>query len=118
MSTKTMRYAVVLHSGCGYKGDMQFAGGLESTGLSTKAQDDRVLKLGGVTFDGYSECEDFCDWAMYTASDAQGLYPQCRKVGRFSHKLVDGLQIFMPRQGVVEAFLAHPHDKLPTAMLS
>ena len=111
-------YAIVQHSGFGYGGDRQFYGGLETRPLTTKAQYDRAERAGGVVFDNYCIAEDFCEWAQYTASKVAGLIPLADRVGKFSLLTIDSLQIFMPRQGVVEAFNADPKLALPEGLLT
>lgn len=110
--SKQIRYAIVEHSGFGYKGDVQFSGGLETRSVSTKAEIVKVDDAGGVIFNDYCTAEDFCDWAMYTASNRTGLIPDARKVGRFARSSIDQLHIFLPLAGVVDAFEADPKAPL------
>lgn len=108
----TLHHVAVRHSAFGYKGDLDFSGGLESRSLTTKAQVRRVLRIGGHVFNGYRQCEDFCDWAMYTATNVEGLIPKARAVGSFSPLTVDGLAIFLPNSGMVAAFEGAPHEPI------
>ena len=105
MSDRKEGRTVVQHSGYGYAGDLQFSGGLESRSLYTKAQVDRVERIGGVVFDDYLTAERFCEYAMYEASGATGLIPKARAVGEFDKLEVDELKIFKPNAHVVQNFL-------------
>lgn len=101
-------YTVVQHSGYGYAGDVQFIGGLESSPIYTRRELQKVEKAGGLLLDNYCVAEDFCDWAMYTASDVIGLIPQARRVGHFSHIEVDKLRVFVPLPGIFESYKNDP----------
>ncbi len=94
------KWTVVRHSGFGYGNNPQFIGGLESHDVNTKAAIKKVEAAGGLIFDGYSEAEDFAEFAMYYKS--KGLIPTADLYGGFSKKAIDGLQIFIPTTGITE----------------
>lgn len=108
MKNQETKYVAVRHSGFGYKGDLQFSYGLEPRPLHTKAEVQRAIRIGCFIFDDYNDCEEFVDYAMYTASGETGLIPQACKVGKYSGLHIDGLAAFIPNPGVIEAFMADP----------
>jgi hypothetical protein len=87
------KWTVVQHSGFGYAEDPTFEHGLEERQVSTRREQDRVERAGGVLFDGYCEAEDFAMSAMYPGEGA-GLMP--RAAGTFSENKVDGLRVYVP----------------------
>lgn len=101
---KPLEYAIVQHSAMGYKGDVQFNGGLETRMITNKAPARKVTKAMGLLFENYSEAEDYCDWAMYEWPCVVGLIPRADKVGSFSTKQIDGLRIYLPYISTVVAW--------------
>lgn len=90
--SKTMLWAVVQHSGFGYKNDPGFKKGLELRNVTAKDAE-RIKAAGGVVFDTYTEADEYAFVEMYPEG-ASGLYPQAR--GAFSKRVVDGLRIYLP----------------------
>lgn len=90
----TFKYTVVQHSGYGYAGNPLFQKGLESRGLEKSAWVNLVEKEGGLLFDTYADCEEYCIKEMYPQPDEQGLVPEAP--GTFSDRLIDGLRIYLP----------------------
>ncbi|GAC1527423.1 MAG: hypothetical protein NVS3B1_17710 [Marmoricola sp.] len=92
-----MQYAIVQHSGYGYKGNRQFIGGLESRSVSA-VEARRVEKAGGLVFESYGAAEDFAEQAMYPEGYG-GLIPNAK--GSFSRVAIDGLAVYIPVREVV-----------------
>lgn len=97
----TGKYTVVQHSAYGYAGNPQFKYALEERSIDKKGEK-RVVDAGGVVCKGYMEASNLCEKWMYPP-EVLGIVPDCRSVGTFSKKKVDGLAIFIPtdeaRQG-------------------
>ena len=103
-----LKWAIVQHSGYGYKGDPTFEQGLETRQVSTRAEMKKVEKAGGLLFDDYGEAEDFCD----EACEGPGIVPVA--AGTFSEKTIDGLRIYIPVRTVTAAGQqAHPSPEDP-----
>jgi len=85
-------YTVVQHSAMGYKGDTQFARGVESQSV-TEREAVRVREAGGVVFPTYSAAEDFAESEMYPPG-YMGLIPMAS--GAFARLKVDGLRVYVP----------------------
>lgn len=91
-------YTLVQHSGYGYGGHPQFQRGLESRRLHSKAQRDKVVKVGGVAYPGYMEAEDAAERFMFPEG-YDGIVPLAG--GRFSAARIDRLRIYVPAHEAV-----------------
>lgn len=89
------KYTVVQHSGFGYGNKPEFAKGLEVRTVATKAEQDIVVRAGGVLFDTYGQADEFCDRAMYPG-EREGLDLVPRARGTFSETKVDSLRVYLP----------------------
>ena len=95
MSKTFENFTAVQHSGFGYGGKREFERGLEVRTVGTQAEQDKVVKAGGVLFDTRAAANEFCDRAMWPGSQpGLDLVPRAR--GRFSDTQVDGLRIYIP----------------------
>jgi hypothetical protein len=91
------KWTIVQHSGYGYNLDPVFARAVETRSVSTKAEENRVLKVGGILFDSYTEASDFED----DVNGVSGDRPFLKVEGTFSDKDIDGLKIYIPKREVV-----------------
>lgn len=87
------KWTPVQHSGYGYAGKPGFKQGLEPRQVTTKKEQELVLKSGGILFDNYAKCSDFCDDAMFPDEEG-GMYPRAK--GTFSSNEIDELAIYIP----------------------
>lgn len=87
------KWAVVQHSGYGYKGNPQFKAAVETRKLQTVGEVRLVERCGGAVFDSYLEAEEFAEKANYPA-DVKGIVPHAK--GTFSKLCIDGLRIYIP----------------------
>lgn len=97
MPEKKTKYAIVQHSGWGYKKDPQFIRGLEVRAVSGK-EIHAVEKAGGLLFDSYMAAQDFEDTAPYPPGYTK-LIPNAQ--GTFSNLTIDGLAVYIPVRKVV-----------------
>ena len=91
MSTTGYGYAVVQHSGYGYRGHPEWQRGLETRRVPSRAVADKVTGLGGV-IKPYTEAEDWAQAEMYPPHT--GMIPAAP--GSFSDYQVDGLALYLP----------------------
>jgi len=101
---KDFGWTLVQHSGYGYAGKPGFMQALEVRSLSSRAERNRVERVGGVVFEDYGEARDAEETLNYphpfkTPAD---IYPRFQ--GTFSEKMVDGLRIAIPAH-------LHEHDQ-------
>lgn len=87
------KWAVVQHSGYGYKGNPQFKKAVETRKLQTVGELRLVERCGGAVFDSYLDAEHFAEKANYP-DDYKGIVPDAR--GTFSKLAIDGLRIYIP----------------------
>tara|TARA_R100001530_G_scaffold9271_2_gene9385 strand:+ start:1982 stop:2413 length:432 start_codon:yes stop_codon:yes gene_type:complete len=93
---EAMLHTVVQHSAYGYgPSDPQFAQGLESRHLETKAQRAAVEKAGGILFDSYLAAEEFADAEQYP-DGYEGMTPIAP--GAFARTKIDGLKVYIPKR--------------------
>jgi len=91
-------WTIVQHSAYGYRGDPQFARGLEIRRLGGHGEPPavelaRVNQAGGVVLSSYTAAVEFEEAEAYPLG-TNGATPQAP--GRFSDKTVDGLRIYIP----------------------
>lgn len=86
------RWTLVQHSAAGYKGDPQFAKGLEVREVEFRVDQRKVEEAGGVLFDTYIEASDAADDWPYVDNDS--LIPNAQ--GEFAQQEIDGLRIYIP----------------------
>lgn len=96
--TQIQKWAIVQHSGYGYKGNPQFQAAVEVVGIHTVGQQRLVERCGGAVFDSYLDAEGFAEKANYPADmNPQSIIPQAK--GEFSKLRIDGLRIYIPVRG-------------------
>lgn len=93
---KIYGYTLVQHSAYGYGSDPQFRRGVETRQLKTKADLDRVKKLGGVVLDNYTAADTRADEEMYPPGCDTFLTPVAE--GTFSDFKIDGLAVYIPKK--------------------
>lgn len=95
----TDQRTIVRHSGYGYAGNPQFARGLETRAVATKALAGKIRKAGGLLFEGpdggYGAAESYAEAEMYRTTS--GLIPAAP--GTFAELEVDGLAVYIPPTG-------------------
>lgn len=88
------KWAIVQHSGFGYKGNPQFKKAVETRKLQTVGEQRLVERCGGAVFDSYLDAEHFAEKANYPDPDYKGIVPNAK--GEFSRMCIDGLRIYIP----------------------
>lgn len=94
----TEKWTLVQHSGAGYARKPGFAHAVEERSVRTKAEQNKVLRNGGVLLDDYNEASELAFELNYPEGYL-GLYPDFR--GTFSKEKIDGLAIAIPIRKVV-----------------
>lgn len=90
-----MKWTLVQHSAYGYKGNLRFQAGLETRHVTTKRNEERIIKAGGLLFDSYQEAEDAAMLYQYPPG-YEGLTPRALSTGDFARGKIDDLRIFIP----------------------
>ena len=84
-------YTAVQHSAFAFKQDKCFEHGLQPVSISSLVEIEKVKKAGGVIFEDYSSCDNYCYTEMY--ANAKGLTPQVK--GTFARSTIDGMRIYV-----------------------
>ncbi|WP_274916833.1 hypothetical protein [Streptomyces sp. WZ-12] len=84
-------YTLVQHSG-----GLGFERAVEEVSVSTKGEQARIQRAGGVLFKTYKAASDAADAENFPPG-IEGIIPQAR--GTFSDKLVNGLRLYIPPTG-------------------
>lgn len=94
---KDFGYTLVQHSGYGYAGKPGFMQALEVRSLQSRAERNRVERVGGVVFETYHEAMEAEEKLNYPHpfSSPMDIYP--RFEGGFSIHVIDGLRIALPK---------------------
>jgi hypothetical protein len=100
MARYKTKWTIVQHSAAGYGGNLAFALGVEERGIESQADENMILKAGGVVFDDYLDAVKFEEKVNgITDPEHDSLYPNAK--GTFSDKLYDGLKIYIPVREIV-----------------
>ena len=94
----TEKWTLVQHSGYSYGHDPGFKAGLELRSVLRKAEQQKILKAGGLLFDSYQEAEEMSEKLMYPEG-YDGIYPRFR--GTFSEYQIDGSPVAIPVREIV-----------------
>lgn len=97
-SPKSFGYTLVQHSGFGYASKPGFAQGLEVRALNTRAERNRVERVGGIVYETYDEARE-AEYNLCYPEGYGGIYPKFE--GTFSTHVIDGLKIAIPKRIVV-----------------